>query len=132
MDTIEIGRPRLTGDVPGTLQACRRVPIDTQTLAALGLQSWNAVRVVVLSNLGVTSRVDGYHTSMLWFVLIVLLMVIGVGMWIFNRRSREVESELTAEGVNLSTPVNGYTRRRVERRSNELSGPGTEQERPPR
>ena len=52
LDTVEVGRRRLTGDVPGTLQACRRVPIDTQTLAALGLQSWNAVRVVVLSNMG--------------------------------------------------------------------------------
>lgn len=54
LNTIDIGLWRARGDLPRALEACRRVPIDPQVLATLGLQSWSAIRAVVLGNTGIS------------------------------------------------------------------------------
>jgi LuxR family maltose regulon positive regulatory protein len=52
LDGLDIARLRVDGDIAGMLDACRRIPIDPHVLSALGLESWDAIRVVALGNMG--------------------------------------------------------------------------------
>lgn len=61
---------------------------------------------------------------MVWFAVIGVVVLLGVALWFFDRWTREVESELLAEGMK-STPMFAWVRRWVEGQGNDRSGPNS-------
>ncbi|MDN5763786.1 MAG: LuxR C-terminal-related transcriptional regulator, partial [Microlunatus sp.] len=52
LNLVDFGPKRFTGDFQAVLDGCRRIPTDPVFLAGIGLADWDAIRTLLINNVG--------------------------------------------------------------------------------